>query len=442
MQRFRYPMHSRLALGAVFLAGLLVVIVLVASPGVISARSDYTWVDLQAMILADQEPPQELRPVAATPCVGGFAGVYPCSNVDLMAFLPLSTIGGGSGNDVWGWTGCGNREFALMGRTSGTAFVEITNPESPIYLGNLPTQTSNSTWRDIKTYQHYAYIVSEASGHGMQVFDLDQLCTVTAPPVTFSNTAHYGNFSNAHNLVINTDSGYAYAVGTNTCSGGLHMISLANPTAPAYAGCYSGDGYTHDAQCVNYIGPDVAYQGHEICFNSNEDTITIVDVTNKAAPALVSRTGYPGSAYTHQGWLTASQRIFVMDDELDEINFGHNTKTLFWNVRDLNNPTIRLTYNSPIPAIDHNQYVAGRYVYQANYRGGLRILGLRFGQIKQMGYFDIYPASDSASFNGAWSVYPYFDSGIVVVSGIEQGLFVLRPTLAVDSGIDWDVLDR
>ena len=92
-------------------------------------------------------------------------------------------------NDIWGWTDPQtNREYAIVGMSNGTSFVDISNPENPSYLGRLPTQTSNSTWRDIKVYQNHAFIVSEASGHGMQVFDLTELRNISSP-TTFSNTA-------------------------------------------------------------------------------------------------------------------------------------------------------------------------------------------------------------------------------------------------------------
>jgi choice-of-anchor B domain-containing protein len=395
--------------------------------------------------LQDKEPAQNLEPLGVTPCVSNMAGSYTCSNMDLLSFLPLSTIGGGEGNDIWGWTGCNGREFALMGRTNGTSFVEITDPVNPVYLGNLPPHTGNSTWRDIKTYADHAFIVSEAGSHGMQVFDLTQLCSITAPPVTFSETTHYNGFGNAHNLVINEDSGYAYGVGTNTCSGGLHMVNIQNPLSPGNAGCYSGDGYTHDAQCVIYNGLDIEHQGKEICLNSNVDTLTIVDVTNKATPAQLSRTGYIGSGYTHQGWLTDDHAYFLLDDEGDETGFGHNTRTYIWNLADLDNPLLIDNYTASTSAIDHNLYIKGNYAFEANYRAGLRILDIHDiinGNLFEEAYFDIYPGSDSASFNGAWSNYPYFDSGVVVVSGIEQGLYILQPTTlpgvcASPSDIPW-----
>jgi choice-of-anchor B domain-containing protein len=397
-----------------------------------------TTIAYMQRFLEDRQPAHDLEAMGATPCVGGFAGDYPCNNVDLLAFMPLATIGGGEGNDIWGWTDpLDGTEYAIMGRTTGTAFVDISDPENPIYLGNLPTHTSPSSWRDIKVYADHAFVVSEAGGHGMQVFDLTQLRDVVSPPVTFAETAHYPGFGNAHNVAINEDTGFAYAIGSSTCSGGLHMVNIQDPDNPTNAGCFSDDGYTHDTQCVIYTGPDTQHQGQEICFSSNEDTLTIVDVTDKSDPVQLSRTGYSGSGYTHQGWLTEDQVHFLMDDEADETSFGHNTRTRVWDVSDLDDPSVIDFYDAPVPSIDHNLYTLNNYVYEANYRSGLRILdGSDLMNMTEAGFFDVYPADDSPNFNGSWSVFPYYDSGVVVVSGIEQGLFVLQPILAPDFQMD------
>jgi choice-of-anchor B domain-containing protein len=389
-----------------------------------------------ANILRDYLPPQELQAMSSQPCVGGMAGIYPCDNIDLLSFLPLAQIGGGNGNDIWGWTDpLDGKEYALMGRTNGTAFVDISDPYNPVYLGNLPTHSSTTTWRDIKVFNNHAFVVSEATNHGMQVFDLTHLRTVVNPPLTFVADAHYNQFSRAHNIAINEESGFAYAVGTNTCSGGLHMININTPTSPTFAGCFSADGYTHDTQCVIYDGPDVDHQGQEICFNSNANTLTIVDVTDKSDPTQLSRTGYTGSGYTHQGWLTEDHHYFLLDDETDEINNGHNTRTYVWDVSDLDNPFLIDYHNGRTTAIDHNLYIRGDKVYQANYRAGLNVLqivDLDQAELNEYGYFDIYPLNDNPNFNGAWSTFPYFESNVIIVSGIEQGLFVLR--LAEDAG--------
>lgn len=385
-------------------------------------------------VLTDHQTPRELKAMSSTPCVGGFAGVYPCNNVDLAAFMPLATIGGGSGNDIWGWTDpLTGKEYALMGRTNGTSFVDISDPENPVYLGNLPPHGGSSTWRGIKVYANYAFIVSEAGGHGMQVFDLTQLRSVPTPPVTFSETVHYSGFSSAHTIAINETTGFAYACGSNTCSGGLHMVNIQNPLSPVFAGCVSSDGYTHETQCVIYQGPDAAHANQEICFSSNEDTLTIVDVTNKNAPVQLSRTGYAGRGYTHQGWLTEDHKYFLLDDELDERNFNHNTWTYIWDVSDLDAPTLMGHYEFGNRAIDHNLYIRGNHAFESNYRSGLRILdltGIASASLNEVAFFDVYPADDNPNFNGTWSNYPFFNSGVVIVSGIEQGLFILRPNLA------------
>lgn len=386
---------------------------------------------------------EAVTPAAAAaliPCSGGSAAGYDCANIDLQAFMPRADFSASASNDelndIWGWTDPSNgKEYALVGHVFGTAVVDITVPEAPVHVANLPlTGNFGSSWRDIKVYKNHAFVVSEAKNYGLQVFDLTRLRDIANPPQTLAETAHYGGFGRAHNLVINEESGFAYAVGANTCSGGLVMVNIQDPANPSGAGCFSGDGYTHDAQCVIYRGPDSRHTGKEICFAANEDTLTIVDVTNKASPVELARMGYSGAQYTHQGWLTPDQVFFVLDDELDEYYDGNNTRTRLFDVSDLENPnsTPVDVYDSEVGAIDHNQYVRGRFIFQANYRAGLSILELDGGAtplLSEAAFFDVYPGSNAAQFNGAWSNYPYFASGNVVVSHIEQGLFVLKPNI-------------
>ena len=370
--------------------------------------------------------------VGATACAGGKAGIFSCNKVDLEYWYPMSSIGGGAGTDGWGWTDPQtNKEYVLMGRSSGTAFIDVSTPSAPQYLGDLPTQTSNSDWRDIKVYENHAFIVSEASGHGMQVFDLTQLRSVASPPATFTATAHMSAFGNAHNIAINEDTGFAYVVGANTCSGGLYMVDISDPTDPTWAGCFADDGYTHDAQCVVYSGPDTEWVGKEICFAYNEDSLTIVDVSNKADPQQISRTTMEGSSYTHQGWLAQNQRYVLLNDEYDEKEFGHNTKTFVLDVSDLDAPSLVGSHLSALPAIDHNLYTEGDFVYEANYTAGLRILkmnDLATADLCEVASFDTYPDTDAAVFAGAWNVYAYFKSGLAAVMAIE-GLALLDPDL-------------
>lgn len=378
-----------------------------------------------------------------TPCENGEANGYECNQIDFLAKLDngqLSGISGVQGNDIWGWTDLsGGKEYVLMGQTNGTVFVDISNPESPIIIGRLPSQTGNaSSWRDIKVYNDHAFIVADNnSGHGMQVFDLKNLRGVSNPPDEFSADAVYTGVSSAHNVVINEETGFAYIVGArnagNGCGeGGLHIVNIQDPKNPEFAGCFDADGYTHDAQCVIYNGPDEDYQGQEICFNANENTVTIANVQDKENTQLISKKGYPQSAYSHQGWLTEDQQYFISNDELDEQGNGFNTRTLIWDVRNLDNPILIREYLSERNAIDHNLYVKGSNIYQSNYTNGLIVLdGKRIaeGDLRELAYFDTYPQGNSTSFDGSWSNYPYFESGVIAISDINNGLFLVKPAI-------------
>ena len=135
-------------------------------------------------------------------------------------------MGGGSGNDIWGWTDTDSSEYALMGMTNGLQFVRIDDPENPVLVGKLPTQTNAATWRDVKVYNNHAYIVADRAGaHGVQIFDLTRLRGVTDNP-TYAADAVYNGIGSAHNIAINEDTGFAYAVGAGACNDGFQMINI------------------------------------------------------------------------------------------------------------------------------------------------------------------------------------------------------------------------
>lgn len=372
----------------------------------------------------------------STPCENGMAGKYPCNGYDLVASMPLSTFEAESGNDIWGWTDTTTgKEYALMGLDNGTAFIDISDAANLLYLGILPTATSSSPWRDIKVYKNYAYIVAEANGHGVQVFDLTRLRNVANIPEVFSEDGRYTAIGNAHNIVINEDTGFAYPVGTarnDAFGGGVHFLDLQNPMVPTLAGGWDENGYTHDAQVVTYNGPDADYAGAEIFVGANENQVAVVDISNKENPVALATLPYPNIGYTHQGWFTEDQRYFLLGDELDEINFGFSSRTLVFDMTDLDNPILHDTYLGPTNAIDHNGYVLGNEFFLANYTAGVRVLDISqiAGKtISEIGFFDTHPSDDNTEFEGVWSVYPYFESGKIVVSDINGGLFVIQKSI-------------
>ncbi|GMQ80644.1 MAG: choice-of-anchor B family protein [Rhodothermia bacterium] len=380
-------------------------------------------------------------------CEDETAGAFTCSDVNMTAFLSTTDIGAKRGiqvNDVWGWedpeTG---DEYALFGRTDGTSFINLSDPYNPLYLGNLPlTSTANpSLWRDIKVYKDHAFIVADGAGaHHMQIFDLTQLRDVQYPPVTFTETAIYKGVFSSHNIIINEDTGYAFAVGSDsggeTCGGALHMINIQDPVNPIFAGCFAdtrtgrGSGSTHDAQCVTYRGPDTDYTGREICLSSNGNALSIADVTEKDNPVAISLGEYPNVAYTHQGWLTEDHAYFYLNDEGDEASgLVDATRTLIFDLADLDEPELVGEYYADNNAIDHNLYVKDNIMYQTNYQAGLRILDISDPKTPvEIGYFDTVPygENNSAGVLGAWSNYPFFKSGVIVVTSGREGVFFLK----------------
>ncbi len=367
-------------------------------------------------------------------CFNGIAnGLFPCNNYDFKSQVTLNEMSATRGNDSWGWTDPStNIEYVLMGLNNGTAFVDISDAENPIYLGKLPTATTNSSWRDVKVYNNHAFIVSEASDHGMQVFDLTKLRNVTNPPETFTVDKHYTAFGSAHNIVINEATGYAYPVGTDrsgTFRGGPLFINIQDPLNPIGEGGYAEDAYSHDAQVVTYSGPDTDYTGKEILIGSNENEIAIVDVSDKRNPQRISTISYNNVRYTHQGWFTEDQRYFIVGDELDETSFGFNSRTIIFDFSDLDNPSFKSEYLGPTAAIDHNGYVNGNLYYLANYTAGIRVIDISDianGNLSEVGFFDTYRDNNDASFDGVWNVYPYFNSGNIVISDINSGLYIVK----------------
>lgn len=404
-------------------------------------------------------------------CDSGDAAGFACSNVDLISMMerqqltvdPVELDPFGNPvppafrlNDMWGWkheaTG---RSFLLVGRTDGTAFVEVTDPYNPVFLGEIPSSEvdsqgnpRHSTWRDMKVYADHAYIVADgAPGHGMQVFDLTQLLTVTDPQV-FSLTSHYTQLSSVHNIVINEETGFAYAVGmgggVEPCGSGLHMIDLSEPATPQFAGCYTelgtsrgGGGYTHDAHCVVYAGPDEDWQGAEICVNANEQSVVITDVSSKQAPHTISVGRYPATEYTHQGWLSEDHRYFFQGDELDEVRGSvGSTRTLVWDVQDLDDPVVATEFLAPRQAIDHNMYVRGDLLFQSQYVDGLRIVDVSDPAAPvEVGFFDTHP-DDAGIWEGSWSNYPYLDDNMVAITSAVDGLFIVQPGSAIITGVE------
>lgn len=353
---------------------------------------------------------------------------FPASNVQLLAWLPLTQLANGltSANTCWGYVSPSGREYAIIGTNATTCFVEVTNPANPVVVANITGPVS--LWRDMKIYQNYCYAVSEG-GSGIQIMNL---ANIDSGVVTLVGTVNTPDTAATHTLFINEQSGYLYRCGGQGFTngpGGLRVYSLANPAAPAFVGQWTPR-YVHETQVVSYTtGP---FAGREIAFCFANDTgtgvnpaVDIVDVTNKSNIFLLSRVTYPNAQFSHQGWLSPDRQYLYLNDELDEQNLGLPTLTRVFNVANLNSPFYVGNFGNGGGAIDHNLYTKGNRIYQSNYRSGLRVFDSTNPTAPvEVAFFDTYPDNDNDNFNGLWNNYPFLPSGIVLGSDIEKGLFV------------------
>ncbi len=414
--------------------------------GVVFTRDNGDWEEQHP--INDAGRGLEAMTGAEMRCLEGKVDQFDCEEVDLLSFLPIDDVGGGRGvivNDVWGWTDPQTkREYAVVGRSNGTSFIDVTDASNPVYVADLPaTEGSNpNAWRDVKVYKDHAYVVADNVGkHGMQVFDMRELRNLESFPTTVEATAIYDKIYSAHNVVVDEALEHLYIVaasgGGETCGGGYHMVDVSDPGAPEFAGCFSdpssgaGGNHIHDAQCVIYDGPDEEHRSKEICFGANASVFSIADVSDKENPKTLSALDYPNVAYVHQGWLTEDQRYFYINDEGDEVGgLTPRTRTLIWDVEDLDDPVFVKAHMGTTAASDHNFYIRGNLMYQSNYVSGLQILDISDPlNPTQVGSFDTVPWGENApGFAGSWSNYPYFESGTIVVSSITEGVFLVRKT--------------
>ncbi len=230
-------------------------------------------------------------------------------------------------------------------------------------------------------------------------------------------------------------------MGGETCGGGLHMIDINDPLRPVFIGCFqdtstghAGTGYTHDAMCIMYRGPDPEHAGKEICFGANETALSIADLYDNANPVALYSTSHPNVAYAHQGWITEDYRYFYLGDELDEgqANRGQTpemegSRTLIWDVSNLDDPILIKEHFGETFTTDHNLYIKGDLMYQSNYTSGLRILNISDPESPvEVGFLDTVPSSESVAMQGSWSNYPFFESGTIVVTSRREGVFFVR----------------
>lgn len=321
-------------------------------------------------------------------------------------------------NDVWGYTNAEGREFALVGKTNGFSVVDLDSSAGLVERILIPGPSS--VWRDIKTWEHYAYVVHDGVnpgngiGVGLMIVDLDSLSTpryrTFYPQVTlWNNTTQL--MTRAHNIYID-ENGILYLFGSNVGVGGAIMMDLsADPWNPVVVGSYDGS-YYHDGYARN----DTLYGA------ALQNGIEILDVTFKPNPQFVNSFQTPNS-FAHNCWLSDDSKTLYTTDEVSGGYIG------VYNIADRNNVTEWMRHRVTSPSsqiIPHNAHVKGDFVVTSYYTFGLHILDSKYPEYVVMtSYYDTSPFS-GGTFNGAWGAYPYLPSGRILITDIEEGLFVLE----------------
>ncbi|MGH2753537.1 MAG: choice-of-anchor B family protein, partial [Actinomycetota bacterium] len=289
-------------------------------------------------------------------------------------------------------------------------------------------------WQEIEIYKDHAFVVCDLSPCNLQIFDLTRLRGVEAEQPWTPDSVF--PIPNAHSIDHNPETGHLFVNGSLAIGGGTPVIlDITTPKTPVPIGAIADDGYTHDSLCRTYRGPDKDFKGGEICFNFNEDTITVYDVRDPAAPVQLSRVTYDNASYVHSGALTNDHSYLISTDEGDEADHGLRSTLYIWDVRKLSDPKLIGTYVARSGAIDHNVYSGkGDALFHASYTNGFRILDMSKasqGELREVAYFDIMPEADGPDFDGSWAAYPYLPSGNVLVGGMGQGLFIVKPEPAI-----------
>ncbi len=325
---------------------------------------------------------------------------FPAENVVLHAILDEHS----RYSDIWGWTAPDGREYALLAAYDGVAVIDITDRRRPVEVSFVPGP--GSSWRDIKTYGSFMYVVNETDG-GLQVVDL-------ADPASPQPAPSVGGFSTAHNLYIDEAAARAYIAGRDR-TGGILILDLAPPAAPTVAGRWDG-AYAHDV----YAAGGTAYVSA-----INDARLFLLDVSAPATPAVLGQVGpYPG-AFTHNAWPAGDGVHVLTTDERTAASLRA------WDISDPAAPEFAGLWQPPNGryCIPHNVHVKGHLAYVSWYTAGVRIVDVSDpADMREVAWYDTFPSGDIPAFAGCWGVFPYYPNSpaLFVASDIGGGLYVME----------------
>ena len=353
------------------------------------------------------------------------AQVYPSLNINLLSRLnpekDTTGVDGRKYSGCWGWVQTAkNREYAIVGTSSKTYFIDVTNPTSPIISDSIIAARKGCTWREMKTYQNYCYIVSDdAPPNSFQIVDMQYL--PDSVHLVYEGTSY---FERCHTLFIDKDKMYCGAV-TYTVGGteSMHVYSLATPTAPVLIRKLAQDvpsiGVVHDM----YVNNDTVFAS---C--GGQGLFVIKLMPTNTFSLIASYTSYPYAGYNHSSWLTDDKRTMVF---ADEVPTGLPTKVI--DVSNITGISLTDTIRSNFGATAHNPYIIGnKWCWLSSYQDGIYLYDISNPSNTTIyGFFDTHPQHGvndnfiTNAYRGNWGAYPYLKSKIIIACDMQNGIFIL-----------------
>ncbi len=325
----------------------------------------------------------------------------------------------------WGWADTlSGREYGIIGSTTGTYVIEVTDPTLPIQRDYISSYHTNLIWHEYKTYGKYLYIVSDGpSSNQLQICDLSYL--PDSVHVVYDSNAL---ISRAHTISIDGNKMYLGSPTSGASTYSMRVYSLNNPEAPVLLRTlnqdYSAISRVHDMNVIH----DTVYAscGYQGLFIYRYDS-----VQNKFFQ-IGSLTTYPDQGYNHSTVLSEDHSTIYMCDELPE---GMGVKVV--DVTTIATPSADSVFYTNVGDTPHNPYVKGNYLYVAAYQDGVYIYDISNPKIPVLsGYFDTHPQNGTTytageADKGCWAVYTDLPSKTLLAADMQKGLFCLDATAAI-----------
>lgn len=331
-----------------------------------------------------------------------FSTIYSQSNVELIG--SLNPVPNGHYSDIWGYTDESGGEYAILTGWDKVFIIDLSDPHNPSLVSSI--NVPGTVWHDVKTHEHYAYVVTDGGGDGIKIIDLSGLPNSTSLVKSYDE-----HFNSAHNIFI--DDGYAYVIGAGSV-GGMFIYDLSDPVNPLLTSEYTQSNYIHDI----YVYNDTVYA-------AAANSYDVIDVSDKFNPAKVSQSAVIPGIYAHSGWMTEDKRYFYATDEFNvrDIIIYDLVDRTSWEV-------VLPSWQFPTGTRVHNLFIKGNYAHISYYESGYVVLDIENSETPYfVGQYDTYPG-EGDSFSGAWGAYPYLPSGLILVSDTNTGLYVLNFTPA------------